>query len=53
MRAILQHKYIHYGHPQIAGLYYRKNRVFYRNLDGLQGKVIVIVPEGKKEKTHE
>lgn len=45
----MNQKYIHYGHPWVAGLYYQENNTYYQNEDSRDGKVIVLVPEKKAD----
>lgn len=40
----MQRKYIHYGYPEIEGLYYQEGDVYFENLDCKSGKVIIMVP---------
>lgn len=36
----MQRKYIHYGHPEIVGIYYHEGNVYFENLDCKSGKVM-------------
>ena len=40
----MQRKYIHYGDPEIEGIYYQEEDVYVENLDCKGGKVIIMVP---------
>lgn len=48
----MQRKYIHYGHPEIAGLYYRDGNVYFENLDSNVGKMIIVVFPEKGRRMH-
>lgn len=39
----MRKKYIHYGSPKIAGVYYQDNDTYFANLDCKGGKVIIMV----------
>ena len=39
----MQRKCIHYGHPEIVGIYYYEGNVYFENLDCKSGKVIIMV----------
>lgn len=43
-------RYIHYGQPSVAGLYYQENDTYYQNNDCSGGKVIILVPARKDGK---
>lgn len=40
----MQREYIHYRSPDVAGLYYPNEGVYFENLDCKDGKVIIMVP---------
>ena len=47
----MERKYIHYGHPEIAGLYYRDGNVYFENLDSNVGKMIIVIfPEYERRR---
>ncbi|MFR6331188.1 MAG: hypothetical protein ACLUOI_21850 [Eisenbergiella sp.] len=45
-------KNVHYPRADIAGIYYHKTGTYYRNMDGLSGKVILMypVPVGQEQR---
>lgn len=48
---MMNRKWTYYGRPQVAGLYYYNGDTYYKNLDGRDGKIIILVP-GKQAKEH-
>lgn len=44
----MKHKYMHFGRPSLIGIYYHAGNTYCENLDGRNGKIIVMIPEARE-----